>query len=84
MVNRADTSAVVDEYQVSFQTPLPSSLFEAMVRFIDLHPQWDQYRLLQAALAGFLLQQGGQQSSQQRELTRRYVDCMFGSRNNLT
>ncbi len=55
-----------------------------MVQFIDLHPQWDQYRLLQAALAGFLLQQGGQQSSQQRELTRRYVDCMFGSRNNLT
>ncbi|WP_461564647.1 DUF2811 domain-containing protein, partial [Synechococcus sp.] len=27
---------------MSFQTPLPSSLFEAMVRFIDLHPQWDQ------------------------------------------
>ena len=54
-----------------------------MGKFIDLHPQWDQYRLLQAALAGFLLQQGEHKSEQQRELTRRYVGYMFGSLNQL-
>ena len=61
---------------VSYQTPLPANLAEAMSQFIETHPQWDQYRLLQAALAGFLLQQG----VQQRDLTRRYVSSMFGRR----
>ena len=64
------------EQIVSFQTPLPGNLAEAMSQFIETHPQWDQYRLLQAALAGFLLQQG----VQQRDLTRRYVSSMFGRR----
>ena len=64
------------EQIVSFQTPLPGKLAEAMSQSIETHPQWDQYRLLQAALAGFLLQQG----VQQRDLTRRYVSSMFGRR----
>ena len=64
------------EQIVSFQPPLPGNLAEAMSQFIETHPQWDQYRLLQAALAGFLLQQG----VQQRDLTRRYVSSMFGRR----
>ena len=64
------------EQIVSFQTPLPGNLAEAMSQFIETHPQWDQYRLLQAALAGSLLQQG----VQQRDLTRRYVSSMFGRR----
>ena len=38
--------------------PLPGNLAQAMSQFIEAHPQWDQYRLMQAALAGFLLQQG--------------------------
>ncbi len=64
------------EQMVSFQTPLPGHLAQAMSQFIEAHPQWDQYRLMQAALAGFLLQQG----VQQRDLTRRYVSSMFGRR----
>ena len=64
------------EQMVSFQTPLPGNLAQAMSQFIEAHPQWDQYRLMQAALAGFLLQQG----VHQRDLTRRYVSSMFGRR----
>ena len=64
------------EQVVSFQTPLPGNLAQAMSQFIEAHPQWNQYRLMQAALAGFLLQQG----VQQRDLTRRYVSSMFGRR----
>jgi hypothetical protein len=66
----------VEELMVSFQTPLPGNLHAAMGQFIEQHPQWDQYRLMQAALAGFLLQNG----VQQRDLTRRYISSMFGRR----
>ena len=43
---------------VSVENQLPEDLYEAMGRFIAHHPQWDQYRLVQAAIAGFLFQQG--------------------------
>ena len=44
-----------------------------MTRFIESHPNWDQYRLVQAALAGFLVQNG----IESREITRVYVGNMF-------
>ena len=59
---------------VSIENQMPEDLFEAMREFISSHPQWDQYRLLQAALSGFLLQQG----VKERTLTRRYIGSMFG------
>ena len=58
---------------VSFQSELPQPLQEAMTRFIENHPNWDQYRLVQAALAGFLVQNG----IESREITRVYVGNMF-------
>ena len=58
---------------VSFQSELPLALQQAMVQFIELHPNWDQYRLVQAALAGFLVQNG----IKSREITRVYVGNMF-------
>ena len=44
-----------------------------MADFIERCPNWDQYRLVQAALAGFLVQNG----VDSRELTRLYVGNMF-------
>ena len=58
---------------VSFQSELPAPLQQAMTRFIETHPNWDQYRLVQAALAGFLVQNG----IDSREITRVYVGNMF-------
>ena len=58
---------------VSFQSELPAPLQQAMTRFIETHPNWDQYRLVQAALAGFLVQNG----IESREITRVYVGNMF-------
>ena len=58
---------------VSFQSELPQPLQEAMTRFIENHPNWDQYRLVQAAMAGFLVQNG----IASREITRVYVGNMF-------
>ncbi len=64
-----------EESIVSFQSRLPLSLKEAMNDFIDLYPNWDQYRLIQAALAGFLVQNG----VESRQITRLYVGNMFAS-----
>jgi hypothetical protein len=58
---------------VSLKAEVPETLLEAMRSFIDHHPQWDQYRLVQAALAGFLVQHG----SQDRAVTRCYLANLF-------
>ena len=60
---------------ISFQTEIPQPIQKAMKTFIEEHPNWDQYRLLQAALAGFLVQKG----ITSRLITRLYIGNMFGS-----
>ncbi len=60
---------------VSFYAELPEPLQKAMTSFIERYPNWDQYRLIQAALAGFLVQNG----IDSREITRLYVGNMFCS-----
>ena len=70
-------SNVLDsEDTISFQTDIPKSLQEAMKKYIEQHPNWDQYRLLQAALAGFLIQNG----ISSRLITRLYIGNMFQPR----
>ncbi len=59
---------------VSFHAELPLPLQSAMTRFIERYPNWDQYRLIQAALAGYLVQNG----VDSRSITRLYLGKMFG------
>nr|WP_320673997.1 DUF2811 domain-containing protein [Prochlorococcus sp. MIT 1341] len=68
-----DSNQQVNEGVVSFQTELPVALQSAMAAFIERYPNWDQYRLIQAALAGFLVQNG----AVSRSITRLYVGKMF-------
>ncbi len=68
-----EAAAAAEESAVSFQSELPQPLQQAMVAFIERCPNWDQYRLVQAALAGFLIQHG----VESREITRLYVGNMF-------
>ena len=58
---------------ISFKCELQESLQKAMKIFVEEHPNWDQYRILQAAIAGFLMQKG----FQSRDLTRLYIGNMF-------
>ena len=58
---------------ISFKCDLHQNLQNAMKEFVEAHPNWDQYRILQAAIAGFLLQKG----FQTRDLTRLYVGNML-------
>jgi hypothetical protein len=58
---------------VSMQAEVPEPLLQSMQGFIEAHPNWDQYRLFQAALAGFLVQNG----VSSREITRCYLANLF-------
>ena len=58
---------------ISFKCELHENLQQAMKDFIDKHPNWDQYRIIQAAIAGFLMQNG----FHNRNLTRLYIGNMF-------
>ena len=58
---------------VSVENQFPADLCDSMVGFIEQHPQWDQYRLMQSALAGFLFQQG----CQDRPVVQHYLDGLF-------
>ena len=72
----AQLSGLLDSEEIiSFQTEIPKPIQQAMKVYIEKHPNWDQYRLLQAALAGFLIQNG----ISSRLITRLYIGNMFGS-----
>ena len=58
---------------VSFVQEIPVYLKEAMSDFIDKHPNWDQYRLVQAAITGYLLEKG----VYSREINRLYFRSLF-------
>ena len=58
---------------ISFKCDLHENLQQAMNKFVEDHPNWDQYRILQAAIAGFLMQKG----FQNRDLTRLYIGKML-------
>ncbi len=74
-LNPSSDSDELGEPIISFQSELPVSLNEAMANFVERYPNWDQYRLIQAALAGFLVQNG----VDSRKITRLYIGNMFGS-----
>lgn len=61
---------------ISLQGAVPTGLLQSMARFLEHHPHWDQYRLVQAALAGFLVQHG----LHSREITRCYLANLFPGR----
>ncbi len=69
--NHVDESIVLNQKDevISFKCELQENLQNAMKEFVEEHPNWDQYRILQAAIAGFLMQKG----FQNRDLTRLYV-----------
>ena len=58
---------------ISFKCELHENLQKAMKKFVEQHRNWDQYRIIQAAIAGFLMQKG----FKNRDLTRLYIGNMF-------
>lgn len=69
MANIPDTLAP----HVSVENQFPEDLFDAMSGFIAGHPEWDQYRLIQSAVAGFLFQQGCKEPA----VVQHYLNGLF-------
>lgn len=57
---------------ISLLIELPESLHDALRLHLSQNPAWDQERLMTAALALFLLQNGGG-----RECAKHYLDAVF-------
>ena len=74
-IKNEENSTVLNQKDevISFKCELQENLQNAMKKFVEEHPNWDQYRILQAAISGFLMQKG----FQNRDLTRLYVGNMF-------
>ena len=58
---------------ISFIEEVPVYLNDAIRKFIDEHPNWDQHRLMQAAISGYLLEKG----VTSLEMRRFYSQSMF-------
>ena len=63
----------INDELVSFIQEIPDYLKEAISAFIEKYPNWDQYRLMEAAISGYLLDKG----VQSREINRLYFKSMF-------
>ena len=74
--NEEAKDSSIDDSLISFLAEVPPSIKEAMEAFIDDHPNWDQYRLIQAALSGFLIQNG----VDSRPINRLYFQNMFSKK----
>ena len=59
--------------KVSLETELSESLYETMKEFVLHNPTWDQYKLINSALATFLVQNGCTDSS----VSEIYINQLF-------
>ncbi len=58
---------------VSIFTEIPESLHDSLKNYLEKHPDWDQNRVLTAALSLFLLQNG----DGDRHAARVYLETLF-------
>jgi hypothetical protein len=58
---------------VSIFTEIPETLHESLKIYLESHPDWDENRVLTAALSLFLLQNG----DNDRHTARVYLETLF-------
>lgn len=58
---------------VGIFTEIPEALHESLKIYLETHPDWDQTRVLTAALSLFLLQNG----ESDRRAARVYLETLF-------
>ena len=59
--------------QNSLETELSETLYSSMKDFVLRNPTWDQYKLINSALATFLVQNGCNDTS----VTEMYINQLF-------
>ena len=69
---------------VSIFTEIPGSLHDGIGQYLDANKDWDQDRLIRAAIGLFLLQNGKtnslESSKQYKATSRIYLDALFGNK----
>ena len=60
---------------ISLETELSESLYRNMKDFVLKNPKWDQYQLINSAIASFLVQNGCGDS----KVTELYLNQLFNS-----
>ena len=63
--------------KISLETELSETLYSSMKDFVLRNPTWDQYKLINSALATFLVQNGCNDSS----VTEIYMNQLFSPNN---
>ena len=59
--------------RISLEAEVPEALFDGMRAFLHSRPDWDQYRVITSALAGFLFQNG----CSDRCVSQHYLNGLF-------
>ena len=59
--------------KVSLETELSETLYKSMKDFVSNNPTWDQYKLINSALATFLVQNGCTDSN----VSELYINQLF-------
>ena len=59
--------------KISLETELSETLYTSMKDFVLKNPTWDQYQLINSALATFLVQNG----SNDNNVTELYINQLF-------
>jgi len=68
-----NTNACNSQLSVSLETELSESLYKNMKDFVIKNPKWDQYQLINSAIATFLVQNGCGDS----QVTEMYLNQLF-------
>jgi len=58
---------------ISLETELSESLYKSMKDFVLKNPKWDQYQLINSAIASFLVQNG----CSDNKVTEIYLNQLF-------
>ena len=66
-----------NEEVISFKCELQENLQKAMKKFVEEHPNLDQYEIIHRAIAGFLMEKG----FYNREITKLFVGVKYFQRN---
>ena len=72
-LNKNNSCNSSSQISISLETELSESLYENMKDFVLNNPTWDQYKLINSALATFLVQNGCTDSS----VSEIYINQLF-------
>ena len=72
-LNKNNSYSSNSQVSISLETELSESLYKNMKDFVLKNPKWDQYQLINSAIASFLVQNG----CSDNQVTEIYLNQLF-------